>query len=1022
MKTTKKLVFATNNLHKLEEARQILSDEYEIISLESLGCHDDIEETSDTLAGNALIKARYVHERFGCDCFADDTGLMVDALDGAPGVYSARYAGNHCTPADNVVKLLEELRGRDDRKAHFSTVVALILDGKSHTFEGRVEGRIALEPSGKDGFGYDPVFIEAKSGKTFAEMPAKEKNAVSHRGRALRKLSEFLGALVLMILAFSGISLQAKAEEWRLVPSYDGQMVNIKATSDYVYFLGAAQEYNRRNSVAGVLYGNLFRYDISSGELEYLNSQNYITGNIVRAIGYNYQSRYLAVAFDDGVINLLYDNGDRVFIPGLSIADASLDKTINDFTFVPERHEIYVATNFGYVIVDDVTNEIKSSRILNQEIMSCARFKDRIWLGTREGLYYGKQDAYSFSEFTVVPNSKFINRIYLLGGQSMIIDYGDNWNIRYATIRDVESSPVFWNLATTSQYGTSCSRDYFVATSEQGITVINAQLESRLLSMPPGYSGSLSATYNGSDFWFSSGRDGISCLKAPPSNGGNWTVKSDRQFPNASNVFMSMSMAYHPDYGMLVRNHGYEFPFADSMMSAYDVICGEKNLSWTPLSTTYRVKDGLLIDNPWGIAIDPVNTDHVYSGSVRSGLFRLDLKNPEKSMQFSKPTDINGNEKRKGYIQVVPANPEGTWQDQCVFAPPYFDNNSNLWTIYVDPKPKLKEGVSDRLNLCVWSPESRKVTQSAESFKSWKNIEVRDVTVGNNPIVLPLRSTNSKNIVMAYGNTNSTPLVLLDHAGTIDNASDDRVVKMKNVSDQDGELLTLNIIYSWYEDPSTGLVWVGYNDGIFTFDPKEAMQNPSSVRRIKVPRNDGTNLADYLLSGVKVNKITTDGTGRKWFGTQGAGLVCTSADGKTIYKSYTTDNSLMPGNIVFAVEYNPSANSMMISTDNGLCELFLNSSVSESGDGDIRCFPNPVRPDYYGLVTIDGLADDAMVKIVDTSGNLIKECGQASAGSVTWNVTNMYSRRVPGGVYFVMAGAGPASDSYNKVGKILVVE
>ncbi|MDE6006710.1 MAG: RdgB/HAM1 family non-canonical purine NTP pyrophosphatase [Muribaculaceae bacterium] len=1022
MKTISRLVFATNNPHKLEEARQILSDKYEIISLGEIGCHDDIEETSETLEGNALIKARYIHDRYGCDCFADDTGLMVDSLNGAPGVYSARYAGENCTPADNVAKLLEEMNGQVNREAHFSTVVALILDGKPHTFEGRVEGRIARHPSGKDGFGYDPVFIEKESGKTFAEMTSAEKNAVSHRGRALRKLSEFLGIIMLMIWSLLGYTSVATAEEWRLVPSYDGQMVNIVVSPDYVYFLGAAQEYNRNSSNSGILYGNLFRYDIASGELNYLNSQNLLTGNIVKAIGYNYQSRYLAVALDDGVINLLYDNGDRAYIPGLSIADASLDKTINDITFSPDRHEIYAATNFGYIVIDDKLKEIKSSRILNKEILTCARFKDRIWLGNKSGLYYGTPDAYTFTDFSSVPKSAFINKIHIPGEESMIVEYGDSWNLRYAAIREAGSSPVFWSLALNPIYGSTCSKDYFVATSEKGVTVVNSKLESRALPLPSGYTGSLAATFNGSDFWFSSGRQGISCLKAPSSETGNWTVKSDRWFPDASNVFMSMSMAYHPDYGMLVRNHGYEFPFADHIFNSYDVICGEKNLSWTPLSTTYRVKDGLLIDNPWGVAIDPVNKDHIYSGSVRSGLFRLDLKNPENSLQFSKPADLYGNEKKKGYIEVVPANPQGTWQDQCVFAAPSFDNSSNLWTIYVDPKPSLKEGVSDRIILCAWTPEARTATRSAETFQPWKKIEIRDVPVGNNSIVLPLKSSASKNIVLAYGNINASPLLLVDHRGTLDNTSDDRVVKMKNIYDQDGEMLTLNIIYSWHEDLSTGLVWVGYNDGIFTFDPKEAFENPSAVRRIKVPRNDGTNLADYLLSGVKVNSITTDGSGRKWFGTQGAGLVCTSADGKTIYNTYTTDNSQMPGNLVFAVEYNPSSNSMMVSTDNGLCELFISSGSASSEEGDIRCFPNPVRPDYYGLVTIDGLADDAMVKIVDTAGNLIKECGQATAGSITWNITDIYSRRVPGGVYFVMAGAGPSSDSYNKVGKILVVE
>lgn len=186
------IVFATNNAHKLGELRGIAGEEWNVVSLAEIGCHDDIPETADTLEGNALIKARWVKERYGYDCFADDTGLMVDALDGAPGVYSARYAGPGHDSAANMKLLLERMADKDNRKAHFSTVIALVMDGEEHIFEGRVDGTIAREPSGCGGFGYDPVFVPENSGRTFSEMSAEEKNAISHRGRATRKLMEFL--------------------------------------------------------------------------------------------------------------------------------------------------------------------------------------------------------------------------------------------------------------------------------------------------------------------------------------------------------------------------------------------------------------------------------------------------------------------------------------------------------------------------------------------------------------------------------------------------------------------------------------------------------------------------------------------------------------------------------------------------------------------------------------------------------------------------------------------------------------
>ena len=186
------LVMATNNAHKLAEIRRIIGQKIKILSLDDIGCHDEIPETGDTLEENALIKARWVKEKYGYDRFADDTGLEVDALGGAPGVYSARYAGEHCTPADNVALILERMYGIAVRSARFRTVIALIIGNEEILVDGVVNGCITAEPSGMDGFGYDPVFKPEGSDITFAQMDADAKNAISHRGRATARLLSVL--------------------------------------------------------------------------------------------------------------------------------------------------------------------------------------------------------------------------------------------------------------------------------------------------------------------------------------------------------------------------------------------------------------------------------------------------------------------------------------------------------------------------------------------------------------------------------------------------------------------------------------------------------------------------------------------------------------------------------------------------------------------------------------------------------------------------------------------------------------
>lgn len=189
------IVFATHNLHKSEEVSAILGSSYQIKNLHDIGC-PEIPETADTLKGNALQKAQYVVDHYHVNCFADDTGLEVEALGGRPGVYSARYAGEGCTYQDNVKKMLEEMRGETNRKACFKTVIALILDGEQYFFEGRVEGEILTEQRGTDGFGYDPIFRPSGFRQTYAEMSAMSKNTISHRARAMQQLKEFLAGKI----------------------------------------------------------------------------------------------------------------------------------------------------------------------------------------------------------------------------------------------------------------------------------------------------------------------------------------------------------------------------------------------------------------------------------------------------------------------------------------------------------------------------------------------------------------------------------------------------------------------------------------------------------------------------------------------------------------------------------------------------------------------------------------------------------------------------------------------------------
>lgn len=191
-----KLVFATNNQNKIKELKFLLKNSIELLSLKDIACYEDIPETSATIKENAIQKARYVYDKYGCNCFADDTGLEIKALNGAPGVLSARYAGEDKNATNNMDKVLHNLENKTNRNAQFKTVIALIIDGKITCFEGIVKGKITEKKFGADGFGYDPIFKPIGYNNTFAEMPLDEKNKISHRGIAVTKLLDFLNSII----------------------------------------------------------------------------------------------------------------------------------------------------------------------------------------------------------------------------------------------------------------------------------------------------------------------------------------------------------------------------------------------------------------------------------------------------------------------------------------------------------------------------------------------------------------------------------------------------------------------------------------------------------------------------------------------------------------------------------------------------------------------------------------------------------------------------------------------------------
>ena len=568
------------------------------------------------------------------------------------------------------------------------------------------------------------------------------------------------------------------------------------------------------------------------------------------------------------------------------------------------------------------------------------------------------------------------------------------------------------NLVGTFIMGIEPQKDGFLVDGDNGIWICDQAGNVKQCQKPNSLLGHRTGGSGSSRLFVDFGLEGI---KGSVVDGGNeWKLNGELILPNAANSFKSPSMAYSDRYGMLVRNHGCDYNFNSIVSTPPDLISGLKDGSWTPYSVYSRAKDKFetfRVYNPTGLAIDPLDKDMAYCGSILDGILRLNLSDPSKSLRIGLKTDEAAGQ--PGFIGVTDPPSRTSISHYTPFCAPAFDGNGYMWVTYNN----LNE---QRTEVWHWSPDDRKASVSASTYRPMKVWEIKDFPATNTSAVLPLSHSANRNLLLISGGRKV--MLIIDHNGTIDNRADDKVYFFsQNVYDQDGNKIDCSYFQSMYEDPATGNVWVGTDVGVFYFSPRKVMESADTrVTRVKVARNDGTSLADYLLDGAMVNKIAVDGQGRKWFATNGGGITCTSSSGAEVVNVFTSENSLLPSDYVYGLCYNPANNSMMISTDSGLAELYLSGTAGGSDGGEAIAYPNPVRPDYFGYVNIEGLEDGALVKITDSAGNLVKELGFADGGTIRWDVTNLNNKRVRSGVYYVLA-SGADNSGFSAAAKILVV-
>lgn len=831
----------------------------------------------------------------------------------------------------------------------------------------------------------------------------------------MKSIISFLLAILAPLVAFA---YSDPSGVWTYHPSAGTDINRIFATPNLVYYITYNQPYYPDVPENSVAYSTVHVYDKEADELRTLSKASGLSEDLPVLAEYNPTGKYLVLAYADGNIDLLHDDGSVTNVHGLKNAEGLNDKVINSITFDQSKNLIYVATNFGYFTIDDKRGEIDESRIFRRPLLSVARAGDWFLAVDADGRIHSapmSANRLNWDEFSPLPQTKPVYRLLPLSG-----------NIAGAMAAEGSANILIYVDPSANEvrelrtmYNVSCQTlkdGYFIGSSNRGIKFRNdGGYDMIVIPSPESDSPHAMASADMREFWFATPLRGFYSRKYSDNNGSaSWGNPTSPRRPNGPHPFLATDIILHPTRGFLVPNHGINNVFSSQAHPESLMLSALKDGGWSHFDLRERIPSQTeAFASPNGIAIDPDDPDVVYFGSLLNGFFRMDLADPTDVLHLSRPDSRW--DALPGFVKVHEVNPD--WKSLSQISYPVIDNAGNLWMVYNDYL------AANPAQLWVWSADARKNSTKPSSVRPMNHITLRGTHMGPGSQVLPLRHAANANIVVFHDGHAGSSIVVLNHQGTLNTTTDDNVytIKLSSLLDSEGQLINASYSRALFEDPETGLVWVGTDSGVISFSPTGALTGNPQIRQFKIARNDGTGLADYLLSGVLVHDIMADQRNRKWISTGGAGLVLVSPDGTEVITSCTTSNSDIPSDVVYKAVYSPEIQTMLVATDAGLAE-YRPYNVGDGTDFEhARAYPNPVRPDYLGYVTIDGLADNAIVKIADSQGRMVRELGFAANGLVRWDVCDMQHRRVGSGVYFVLASTGPDDESLSKVSKILVV-
>ena len=762
------------------------------------------------------------------------------------------------------------------------------------------------------------------------------------------KMTKKIVLVVAVMMSMLCAMGQNAVGDWRIHTSFDGDNVKTVAdTEEWVYYLAG---------------DNLFRLDKQTQENESLSIINELSDMTIDKVYYNTDKDYLVVIYSNSNIDIICSNGSVVNMPEIKDAMLTSGKKVNDVTFADG--EMYLATEFGYVVIDDHKFVVKESHQYGEPLISVARMGNKLLLSTANAFYYGNADEYheQLSSFTQVLDFKSNCRIWPINDNTFYCITGWTFLIKM----------------TIDEQGKASFNGPAIITGPA--TVLQKTDDGFLLNVPyldecyrTDASGAIVETYEASGEILSSHPDANGTIWAAGPQGLHQLGSESYYKPNALSFntpfWMSYNKASDKLYVSTPTANGFFDNQLPSQINTYD------GIRWHDVTP-----EGAPVKGTYWIEFLPGDPDTYFISSWKEGLLRV--YKDEIKLKYdtaNSPIRYRGS-KEYGVMHPITS----------------IDRYGNLWVVQSYENPDNP--------VMVLPAAKAKLDVSTKSDWIQMNIEGTNTGKTQRASFLSTRNSNYDIKIFTDGDYQE-PLVFWNCGGEIATHYQPKI--FNRLTDQDGQSVSWTNIICLEEDLN-GLIWMGTSEGIVSFNPAQAFSEDFRVNHIKVPRNDGTGMADYLLDGIQVNGIAVDGANRKWIATQTSGLFLVSADGTKVINKFNTTNSPLASNMVYKVCCNPNSNSVFITTPAGMYEYFSDSSPAESSYDNIYAYPNPVRPEFTGNVTITGMMDNSLIKIADSNGFVIRQL-KSTGGMATWDCCDQYGEYVKTGIYFVLCSQSNGS-------------